>query len=67
MSKLYSCLPSEIMGIEDDYTAFCFNEACSIISVKLHNEEKPVYREQKQEGEQKKVYHNFSDFYKDFE
>ena len=28
MSKQYGCLPSVILGIEDSYTAFCFNEAC---------------------------------------
>lgn len=31
MAKNFSKLPSEIMEIKDEYTAFCFNEACSYI------------------------------------
>lgn len=63
MSKLYNCLPSDIIGVEDNYTAFCFNEACAEIILRLQNEEKPIYREQKEEQEE---YSNFTDFYKNF-
>lgn len=63
MSKLYNCLPSDIIGIEDNYTAFCFNEACAEIILRLQNEEKPIYREQEEEQEE---YSNFTDFYKNF-
>ena len=63
MSKLYNCLPSYIIGIEDNYTAFCFNEACAEIILRLQNEEKPIYREQEEEQEE---YSNFTDFYKNF-
>lgn len=65
MSKLYNCLPSDIMGIEDNYTAFCFNEACAEIMLRLQNEEKPIYREQREE-EQQEEYSNFTEFYKKF-
>lgn len=64
MSKLYNCLPSDIMGIEDNYTAFCFNEACAEIVLRLQNEEKPIYREQREEGQEE--YSNFTEFYKKF-
>ncbi len=64
MSKLYNCLPSDIMGIEDIYTAFCFNEACAEIMLRLQNEEKPIYREQR--GEEQEEYSNFTEFYKKF-
>nr|DAK57088.1 MAG TPA: hypothetical protein [Caudoviricetes sp.] len=64
MSKLYNCLPSDIMGIEDIYTAFCFNEACAEIMLRLQNEEKPIYREQREEGQEE--YSNFTEFYKKF-
>ncbi len=63
MSKLYNCLPSDIIGVEDNYTAFCFNEACAEIILRLQNEEKPIYREQEEEQEE---YSNFTDFYKNF-
>ena len=66
MSKQYNCLPSEIMGIEDRYTAFCFNEACLEIIARLQNEEKPYYIEQRERAEEPKHYSNFKDFYKTY-
>jgi hypothetical protein len=65
MSKLYNCLPSQLLGIEDDYTAFCFNEACSEIQIRLQNEEKPNYIENRKADEPKQ-YNNFKDFYKQY-
>lgn len=64
MSKQYNCLPSEILGIEDDYTAFCFNEACMNIIIHLESGEKPRYIEKKKN--EKKEYSSFSDFYKNY-
>lgn len=63
MSRQYNCLPSEILGIKDSYTAFCFNEACSYIQLRLNNGDKPIY-EQKVE---RKEYSSFEEFYKQFE
>lgn len=37
-----SVRPSEIMGITDSYTAFCFDEAAAFIVSKLRDGEKPV-------------------------
>ena len=65
MSRLYNCLPSVIMGIKDDYTAFCFNEACAVIRVKMDEGEIPLYQTNKKKVEVKK-YKNFKDFYKQF-
>ena len=59
MSKQYSCLPSEVLGITDDYTAFCFNEACCEIMLRIQNDEKPHYRVQGEQTEQPKHYNNF--------
>ncbi|WAX12104.1 hypothetical protein CS266P2_00001 [Clostridium phage CS266P2] len=64
MSKQYGCLPSVILGIEDSYTAFCFNEACCEILARLQNDEKPYYIEQREQAEEPKHYSNFKDFYK---
>lgn len=66
MSKQYNCLPSDILGIEDDYTAFCFNEACCAFMMHLQNNEKPSYVEHENLAEKPKNYSNFSDFYKNF-
>lgn len=63
MSKLYNCLPSVLLGIDDDYTAFCFNEACAEIRIRLSQGEKPVYRTNKSKV---KEYRSFKDFYKQY-
>lgn len=73
-SKLYKCLPSEIIGIdkEDTYTAYCFNEACAYIMVKLEEgKERPKYKdvEEKKIRERRKKaknYKSFKDFYSQF-
>lgn len=67
MSKQYRCLPSEILGIKDDYTAFCFNEACSYIIIMLQEGHKPHYTEVRNKWkEEQKTYSNFKDFYKQY-
>lgn len=59
-----SILPSQVMGIEDEYTAFCFNEACALIVSRLKNKEKPIVRF---DENNKKVYSKPSDYYKKFD
>lgn len=39
MSKLYECRPSSLFEEMDEYTAYCFDEACSYIQVMMQNEE----------------------------
>lgn len=51
------------MGIEDDYTAFCFNEACAYIIARIKDGDTPNIKEEK---ESKKVYSKPSDFYNKF-
>lgn len=61
MAKQFDKLPSEIVGIdseEDSYTAWCLNEACSMILDRLEQGEEPHF---------KKEYRSFSDLYKQFE
>ena len=54
------------MGIEDEYTAFCFDEACAFIVSKLQNDEKPIVN--LDVGmENKKVYSKPSDFYRKYD
>ena len=43
LSKLYQIRPSKIAGIEDTYVAYCFDEACAYIQIRIDNEEKPVF------------------------
>lgn len=68
MAKQFNCLPSVILNIDDEYTAYCFNEACANLMMRLKADEKPVYREQKKENENKRnSYSNFSNFYENME
>lgn len=43
LSKLYQIRPSKIAGIEDTYIAYCFDEACAYIQIRIDNEENPVF------------------------
>lgn len=43
MSDFYKCKPSEVIHLEDEYTAFCFDEACLYISLQMQSGLKPVF------------------------
>lgn len=57
MSKRYKKLPSEILKIEDAYTAYCFDEACALIMQKIDDGEEIKF---------KKHYGSFSEMYANF-
>lgn len=63
MSKKFSKQPSEILGIENSYDAFCFDEACVYIMYKLESGCEIKYQE---EAKEEKHYQKLSDMYKDF-
>lgn len=44
-AQKFNRLPSEIARIEDEYTAFCFDEACMYIITQLENEKIPRWVE----------------------
>lgn len=66
MSRLYNCRPSDVINIEDEYTAYCFNEACALIIIRMQNGEKPEYGKNRFEKNEKTHYTNFSDLYKNY-
>lgn len=43
VAAAYRERPSKVLGIEDDYAAFCFDEACQYIEGRLMAGDKPVY------------------------
>lgn len=63
MAKIYQCRPSELLRIEDSYTAFCFDEACSYIMAKLMTGETPTYLQELREG--KNHFRTFSEMNKE--
>ena len=42
-AQRYNVRPSSLLGKLDDYTAFCFDEACAVIMKHLDNSEEPVF------------------------
>ena len=40
---MYNCRPSEIMAIDDSYTAYCLDEACALITAKMKSGEEPRF------------------------
>lgn len=43
------CRPSDLVGINDTYAAFCFDEACAFIISKLNDKEEPIIRNESTE------------------
>ena len=43
MARMYQERPSNIIGIDDEYTSFCFDEACAYIMSKIDNGENPKF------------------------
>lgn len=54
LANSYKARPSTIFGIEDIYTAYCFDEACAYITRKIADGEEPQFR---------KSYKSFKDMY----
>ena len=52
--KQYNCRPSELFDELDEYTAYCFDEACTFIIVKLQDSKdddkaKPQFKQKDEE------------------
>ena len=58
MCKMYNKTPAEYLYVDDEYTAFCLNEACAYIRQRIEDKEIPQFV---------KVYKSFSDIYKKYE
>lgn len=41
---MYGKTPAELLFIDDEYTAFCLNQACAYIRSKIENKEEPVFK-----------------------
>ena len=64
-AKMYNIRPSEVLYIKDEYTAYCFNEACTNFMLHIKNKEKPDYTRVKKKKVQNKHYSNFTSMYND--
>lgn len=53
-----------MLNIDDEYTAFCFNEACVSILLHIENDEKPMYVECDQSEDKVLEYKSMEDYYR---
>ena len=57
-SKIYGRTPAELLFIEDEYTAFCLNQACAYIRCKIEEKEEPIFETK---------YNSFSQMYAQYD
>lgn len=62
LANIYNVRPSTLLYIKDEYTAFCFDEACGYIYAKMQNKETPIFK--KEQDNEKKHYSSFSELVK---
>lgn len=63
MSKLYKVRPSELIGIIDVYTSFCFDEACAYIISRIKDGEEPDFTVKEKESLEKRHYSSLREMY----
>lgn len=59
--------PSDLLEIEDAYTAFCFDEACAYILSEIQDGKEVIYKDGKDSKGNTKHYSKPSDIYKKYE
>lgn len=42
---MYAKTPAELLFIDDEYTAYCLNQACAYIRSKIENKEEPIFKD----------------------
>lgn len=57
IARLYKCRPSELVGLEDAYEAFCLDEACAYIIQQIEDGNEPLF---------KKKYNSFKEMYEKY-
>ena len=50
MSRFYRVRPSDILGLNDEYTKYCFDEACMYILNQIDDKKVPRFPEDKKEN-----------------
>lgn len=51
---MYNKMPSEILRIKDEYTSFCFDEACIFLVDAIKNDKKLKFKDDKNKAVEKK-------------
>jgi len=45
MSRTYKCRPSEIINLQEEYDAYCFDAACALFYQYLDDKKTPMFDE----------------------
>lgn len=61
MVNVYKVRPSELLGITDEYTAYCLDEACAYITRRIEKGDEPNFNQFK---ENRNKFSSFSEMYK---
>lgn len=63
MAKTYNQRPSNIIGLDNDYQAYCFDEACIFLYNALQENKTLHFAGDKKESQKPKHYKSFGEFY----
>ena len=62
MANIYQCRPSVLLNLGDEYLAYCFDEACAYIKMRIQEGIEPTFKD----TEKPKRFKRASDFYKSY-
>lgn len=60
MSQRYNERPSVILGVDEEYAAYCLDEACALIMGRLDNKEEPNFAKKDEDAHK---YNSLSELY----
>lgn len=64
MAKAYNQRPSSIIGVVNDYEAYCFDEACMFLYNALKDKKQLHFKGDKKQNKNPKHFKSFGQFYK---
>lgn len=64
MAKEYNQRPSDMIGVHNDYCAYCFDEACVYLYVALRQNKKLHFKGDEEEVQKPKHFKSIGEFYK---
>jgi hypothetical protein len=49
-ARTFKVRPSELLAIDEEYTAYCFDEACAYIIAQMEDKKTPHFKEDEKEN-----------------
>ena len=44
MMNIYRCRPSELLHVEEEYAAWCLDEACAFVKMQIDDGNEPIFK-----------------------